>query len=87
MLTGCRARALALDRARVSHPQPHRHETAATVDDSMFIAGEEYPGAALDTCGFAWSPDIEVPSKPASGLQPAQQPQAQHDEQQQTDAA
>lgn len=37
------------ERAGAAPPSSSRHDTSATADDNMSIAGEEDPGAALDT--------------------------------------
>jgi hypothetical protein len=39
---------------RIGIQQPPCHAAVVSVDDNLSIAGEEDPGAALDTCGLAW---------------------------------
>lgn len=55
MRTSCLAQVPTLDET-AGHLHPPCPEDAATDDDNMSIAGEEDPGAALDTSGFAPAP-------------------------------
>jgi hypothetical protein len=61
-------------------PQTPRPAAPVDIDGNASVAGEEDPGAALDTMGWPWSEGAWTSSSTDSALQPAQQPQDQHDE-------